>query len=353
MGGGIASLQLQNYAKSRLTARDRRLRDDFDKTGLATRAGFVDWRLAVLSGFPAETTESVEEVAKALRGFKSWQRDRAKKPLDELSELLPKVGIQCIGFEFVPEVGPTAFIFREPADGSVAIGFDEGLREMFSVLSVAAIHASKAENLELYGLFFEHMFRLHYWDIAPVGQPKGRVWEDLLQLSDSYAGSFDGFKGMCDDMRDRAVDFIICHEAAHLECGHLSDDPSRCVKVAIGSEDGNIPVSGSHDDEFEADRRGVELLLKSSKDKRAVFTAYQMPVFAMTVLKHIEHRASAFGEVASILRKTHPPADERRARLRDQCVEIAASEGTDVESAFFLRTADFIDKFDPVAFGYA
>jgi hypothetical protein len=341
------------YKEETLSARDRyarRFGARFPGDRGTILAARIDMAMALMSGFPSTPNDTFQTNLEKLEIYKKDRRARITNVIASMDAVRFDLKEKTIDFDYVPMIGPMAFVLHRRPDDSYAIGMDEGLREIFAVLTLAALHSTGRNGIDLrfYDYYFESVFRLNYWAITDDLLPNEDFVQALQDLSLRYRKMEPSLRAFVDDLRDRAIDFVIYHELAHVALGHFDNLSPRSMGILAQHPNEISAFATQGDDfsaEFAADAFAVELMVVNAEDDRARFTAWQAPIVAMTILKHLQARAGGSTELARMMRASHPPMEERLKRVRALCLEHR--DDNEMATGLMLQIADAIKDYAP------
>ena len=290
----------------------------------------MDQALALMNGYTGTTADD-------LRAFEKAKQTRCRRMIEDCAASAPATPLSRTEFDIVPALTPNAFVVHVQADDSYAIGLDDAFYDMFTVLTLAALAAFRAKDIEIYNTYCFHVFGLFY------GSPHPSIIDAFEKLADSYVHSAPGIKRMIDDMRETAVHFILAHEAAHIALTHFHSKHAANLSLEPGVQGSEVSAFDDSGCEFQADAWAAEHLVQLTRnDPRRQIAAIQMPPLAMTFLHHIGTLGEGMAILGKVMRAKHPPEQERRARLRDK----AGSHMQDAQVDLILQIGDFIAELD-------
>jgi hypothetical protein len=104
--------------------------------------------------------------------------------------------------------------------------------------------------------------------------------------------------------------FVIAHELAHVVCGHLNKD--HVEQLQIGTSETQSYVL-SCQDEMEADKEAIRMLMRLHQDNVPVDTTFLGPLVFFELLEAISETASHLGIRQQ--QSDHPPSKARRSAI--------------------------------------
>lgn len=116
-------------------------------------------------------------------------------------------------------------------------------------------------------------------------------------------------------LREAMELFVVGHEYGHLLCGHLESEGTK--RAMLGNEAADEVATNWHE-EFEADIRGLELMIAAMQNKGMDLSlSFWGADFFFGCIDSIERAVSILqtGAVATQLSTTHPPTAMRREML--------------------------------------
>jgi hypothetical protein len=114
----------------------------------------------------------------------------------------------------------------------------------------------------------------------------------------------EGQLRLCEAVYESGIEFILFHELMHVMKGHHEAAAGRAVKTTLLQE-----AVHNHREEFEADKLGFALLLRTWKGRHEIaFTGTSLLLQSLMLLERYPSLLQ--------VRRTHPPAAERLLRLR-------------------------------------
>ncbi len=292
----------------------------------------MDRALALMHGFTGATIDD-------LRAFERARQDRCHRMIQDAVGAAPATPLGRTGFDIVPALTPNAFVVHVQADDSYAIGLDDALDDMLAVLTLAALAAFTNKDIGIYTRYCLHVFGLFY------GSPHPSIVDHFDQLAAMYVGSKAPIRLMIDDMREMGLRFILAHEAAHIALAHFRSRHAEVVSVQPDLQASEVSAFDDNSCEFEADSWAAEHLLQLTQgDRRRLLAAVQMPPLVLTLLHHIGTLGEGMAILGRVMQARHPPARERRARLREKAGAYNALHGVNLE--VILQIGDFLAELD-------
>jgi hypothetical protein len=295
-------------------------------------AARMDRAFALMNGFRGSS-------AADLKAYLASRTAQYENVVRSFGEVVPDDRFARTSVGVAPTMVPTAFALHSKLDDSYAVGIDDGLFDMLNVLTLAAVAAFRAKDLNLYAGYCIHAFGLFYH----VPQPS--IVSAFEQLAKTYTDSAAQIRAMMDDMRVMNLRFVLSHETAHIALGHFEDRKPTQFSFDPQVQDSEVSAFDGFAEEFQADARAAEVMvLQAGDNPRALFAATQAPTLTLTLLKHIGVLARDLEGLNRIMRRHHPPEVERRARLREMAKAHRARP--DAGPDLILQIADFIDPYD-------
>jgi hypothetical protein len=286
--------------------------------------------LAVLQDFKGRSTQELEK-------FNEDKQARLVRIIREFGDAEPATPLRQTDIRIVASTTPNAFTVHEP-DDSYGIAFDDALYDMLTILTMAAVAAFNARDLQVYSRFCFHVFQLYFL------APNPSIVADYEQLATMYTGMERPLQAMIGDVRDTCSRFIVAHEAAHIALGHFKTDKAAVYKFQPDLQATEISAF-DYACEFEADAWAANLLLRlAAGNTRAEIATIQTPPLLMTFLAHLGTLGEGMAILSDKLRERHPPEDQRRAKLR--AAATRNSLGRSDRPDLILQIGDFMAQMD-------
>lgn len=302
-------------------------------------AARYDMALAQLAGFDGQSLEDIRSfVAARERFLEDCVRRHGAATGSPCLATLP-VGLT---HEDLPSAAAVYYDF----DDSYAIGIEEDFIDLLIVLLNAAYCSTLKGQLDLYRLVLIEAFSFFYvgGGVSLISLLE-RLVQMVLQLRPENRRALS-------DLRMATVAFVLNHEAAHVELGHLLEKAPAKIPQSGNEATGRISAypgeaapgqARRFETEFEADRRAFDVHLHLiSQGQNPRDTVALAPILATTLLGHITREGAGLSIVGEVMRKSHPPETERSARLDSQARERIHIEGTPDT----LKVVEFVEKLD-------
>lgn len=120
----------------------------------------------------------------------------------------------------------------------------------------------------------------------------------------------EGQRELCDVVYEAGIEFILFHELMHVQQGHHEAAAARETRTTLLEE--AVP---NHREEFEADRLGFGILLRTWKGRHGIaFAGASLLLQSLMLLERYPSQLQA--------RRTHPPAAERLLRMRADAPKV-------------------------------
>jgi len=187
-------------------------------------------------------------------------------------------------------------------------------------------------NLTISGVSFENdRIRVDQVPVDPHTKQLSKLLGGFLELgvpSVAFRPPLDEQQlGFCGAAYEAGIEFVLLHELMHVMRGHHQAARGRAVKTTILEE-----AVHNHREEFEADKLGFALLLRTWPRRRAIaFAGASLLLQSLMLLERYPSYVQA--------RRTHPPAAERLQRLRSDAPEVFLALGHKFEEVRSLEDA--------------
>jgi hypothetical protein len=277
---------------------------------------------------PAEglaTSKQLEESAALMGHSPDRAQTLAQEVLDgvpqeealrEILEVVGRLGDPAVDpaelaqmrFLSIPEVSMNAYALRQ-TDGATAVIFSQGLlvlmlsfvRAMAALFVPPQFWGEGAQEVEPDAIAVEVARQLS-WASSRARRPDGVVLH-VPSGTQNIAFHLAGF----------AERFVLCHELAHVVAGHLESPENAPPMASATSPRLQVVSSASWQQEFDADEVGLRALLELSSESGA---SRGMLYAGAELFLHVLGLLEQFAGLP--VSTTHPPAAQRRARLRAQ-----------------------------------
>jgi len=319
---------------------------------------------------PARLTTSIDELHARVNALPESQREKARAELQSLldqfdPDVLHKAEqtLDPSGYgEFLAEVLATPSIqkvttktvfcgefptgefnasARRCQNGFLLL-LNRGLRHLLYQISLAATyHIKSATDLES-AIVPPHSREWAELSAYAIGvclnYSRGKSHFDWQGSSRSPQGNFAS-SGFSSSMRT----FVVAHEVAHVELGHLNSGQSTHVRTPIGDVEF---ISKSYKQEFEADQLAQQVLFEDARKNKSVGVVCGGVTFLKVdeIMELVRTRILQYPSVGS---PSHPPPPARITALLDYVQRY----GVDVEYdwcrkalAVFEQINDIISK---------
>jgi Zn-dependent protease with chaperone function len=297
-------------------------------------AARMDYALALLNGYQGQT-------ASDLRAYLSEKEARCKRIVGDFSKLASDTSLASVDTALVPASTPNAFALAVKADQSYAIGLDESLLDLLTILTHASFAAYTTKDIRIYQNFCLHSFDLYYHHMPP----HPCIVDNCAELAAQYVSSFAGYRDMLLDIREMSIRFLLGHESAHVALKHFESGSAARFSFIPGNENSEVSAFDHQACEYDADAWAAEhMFLHASNDQRKCFAATQTPPLIMMFLGHMSALGREIAPLYELMRHKHPPAQERHVRLRTGADRY--TKDSKAVPTLILEIGDFIAKHD-------
>lgn len=213
-----------------------------------------------------------------------------------------------VSFEFVDTQTPNGFAAWHPDDDSHAIGLDPSMWAVFSALTFAAGFAEMTKNPAV----LIDAARAHAISAFLKGaNPPSEVEEVSLRMHRNAPPILRELESLSESFY---VTFLLAHEVAHIELGHLRAADTKRMQFDPASA--AIPISAlDWEKEFAADRWALDAMLRiAAWDNVQRTLAVTLPVIYFDLAALLETMYAPTKDIGRVLRATHPPPRERANR---------------------------------------
>lgn len=289
-------------------------------------AARMDQAFAILGGFSGTT-------ASDLHAFQQSKIERCRRALADYSADAPGTALARTEFGLAPATVPNAFAMRVRND--YAIGADDAMFDLLTVLTVAAFVAYSQKDIGIYDRYCQQVFGLYYL------APHPSILDAFEALAGHLRGSFAGYQAMISDIREMHMRFLIGHECAHIALGHFQTEGSATFEAQPGALSSNVSAFEHYACEYAADAWAIGAMARHAKgNPRLLIAASQTPVLTLVFLQHLNVQAEALNLLAKVMRLKHPPEADRRERLAVISDELIRSER--ISLTLIREVADFV-----------
>jgi hypothetical protein len=215
---------------------------------------------------------------------------------------------------------PSAYVFRDPNDGSIAIGMDPGYWHMITLSYLVAL-MGKQVNDDFWFLGLEFQATQYFY----MGQDSGG--SELIDYANEIVARSDpGVREMAQNFVGTAIWMILAHEVGHIVLGHVGE--GERFRLYPGSADKTeASIFQGQQKELEADAWAAECLLAMAGNN---FKEQTLAVTVPALLFWLRAVPPLFIQPSTELARSeakHYPSNVTRALALQR---IAASHAKDV-----------------------
>jgi hypothetical protein len=280
-------------------------------------------RAAQLGLSSAAAMNKSAEALKLIYDVNESQHNRAVKA--KLIEIGNFAGLDLRDLAFVEVLlgTPSAYTFRDPNDGSMAIGMDPGYWHMI-LLSYLLARMGKQHNDEFWFMGVEYKATQYFY----MGQDNGGS-ELIDYANEIIARSGPGVREMTENFVGAAISMILAHEVGHIALGHVGE--GERFRLYPGSSDKTeASIFQDKRKELEADAWAAECLLgmagNNFKEKTLAVTVPVLLFWLRAVPPLFLQPSTELGRSET----NHYPSNSTRARAlqhiaADHAIEVRPS----------------------------